>query len=468
MKLPFDILSENYRKPKVILCQTNKDKICPLDAIELTGTFKFNSYSEISFNVASTYYDLITGEKKRTPYYDCIEGLRLVYLEGFGYFQLQNPELYSDGIQEYKQINAYSLEYSLSQRYLETFIVNMGDVGDSIGSIDGVVLYNPLDVEHSLLHLVLKKAYGWTVGHVDEELKNQSRSFEVDRESIYDFIMNDMCDTFKCYVEFDTINNTINVYSENEIERFIGDGDTHTFKLSNGISETTTVAINGHEITQYKYDKDTKELTFIVTPAQGDIIEVTDEFKHKYDTDIIVTFENLSNEMKVNYSADDIKTVLTVKGADDLDVRNVNFGLPSIMNLDYYCTPEWMGDKLYNEYKAYVDKQDKYMSGFYSRDISGSSEETFEVVSTTRSFNVGNIQEFIANGAQESFNVNGDKSTFNIDKILAELENESEIEEFNVDGNMDTFKEPEVQSEEIQCADPNCEDIILSSNLIDT
>ena len=109
MKLPFDILSENYRKPKVILCQTNKDKICPLDAIELTGTFKFNSYSEISFNVASTYYDLITGEKKRTPYYDYIEGLRLVYLEGFGYFQLQNPELYSDGIQEYKQINAYSL-----------------------------------------------------------------------------------------------------------------------------------------------------------------------------------------------------------------------------------------------------------------------------------------------------------------------------------------------------------------------
>lgn len=47
--------------------------------------------------------------------------------------------------------------------------------------------------------------------------------------------------------------------------------------------------------------------------------------------------------MKVNYSADDIKTVLAVKGADDLDIRNVNFGLSSIMNLDYYCTPEWMG-----------------------------------------------------------------------------------------------------------------------------
>ena len=416
MILPKDLLSESYRKPKVILCQTNKDKICQLDATGLTGTFKFNSYSEISFNVASIYHDLITGEQKRTPYYDYIEGLRLVYLEGFGYFQLQNPELYSDGIQEYKQINAYSLEYTLSQKYLETFIINKGDVGDTIGSIDGVVLYNPLDVDHSLLHLVLQKAYGWTIGHVDDELASQSRSFEVDRESIYDFIMNDMCDTFKCYVEFDTINNTVNVYSENEIERFIGDGETDTFKLSNGISETTTVTINGHVVTQYKYNEDTKELILTPAPAQGDIVEVTDEFKHKYDTDIIIAFENLSNEMKVNYSSDDIKTVLTVKGADDLDIRNVNFGLPTIMNLDYYCTPEWMGDKLYNEYLSYVDKQDKYMSGFYSRDITGSTEETFNVETTKESFVVGNTQEFIAEGSQESFNANGDVSYFNIDK----------------------------------------------------
>lgn len=416
MILPKDLLSESYRKPKVILCQTNKDKICQLDATGLTGTFKFNSYSEISFNVASIYHDLITGEQKRTPYYDYIEGLRLVYLEGFGYFQLQNPELYSDGIQEYKQINAYSLEYTLSQKYLETFIINKGDVGDTIGSIDGVVLYNPLDVGHSLLHLVLQKAYGWTIGHVDDELASQSRSFEVDRESIYDFIMNDMCDTFKCYVEFDTINNTVNVYSENEIERFIGDGETDTFELSNGISETTTVTINGHVVTQYKYNEDIKELILTPAPAQGDIVEVTDEFKHKYDTDIIIAFENLSNEMKVNYSSDDIKTVLTVKGADDLDIRNVNFGLPTIMNLDYYCTPEWMGEKLYNEYLSYVDKQDKYMSGFYSRDITGSTEETFNVETTKESFVVGNTQEFIAEGSQESFNANGDASYFNIDK----------------------------------------------------
>ena len=459
MQLPKDLLSETYQVPDVILCQTNKEKICKLNTINLEGTFKFNSYSEISFDVPSVYCDLITGETKPTPYYNYVEGLRLVYLEGFGYFQLQDPEINGDGIQEYKHINAYSLEYALSQRYLETFIINKGDVGDTIGSIDGVVLYNKNDVGHSLLNLALQKAYGWTVGHVDEELMTQSRSFEIDRQSIYDFIMNDICDTFKCYVEFDTINNTVNLYSENEIERHIGDGEKKTFELKNALSDTSIITINGHTITQYTYNHITRELTFPIAPAKGDIIEVTDEFKHKYDTDIIIAFENLSNEMKVNYSADDIKTVLTVKGADDLDIRDVNFGLPSIMNLDYYCTPEWMGDKLYNEYLSYVDKQNKYMSGFYSKDISGSTEESFNVLATRENRVAGEIQELSVNTAMERFNVSGYVPSFNIDKTTKEFNIVSEIKQYNDIGNTDIFTEPIMQEEEILCEDPHVESI---------
>ena len=443
MQLPKDLLSESYRKPNVILCQTNKDKICKLDVTDLQATIKFNGYSEMSFNIASVYTDLITGEQKRTPYYDYIEGLRLVYLEDFGYFQLQDPEIYGDGIQEYKSINAYSLEYSLSQRYLDTFIINMGDAGDTIGSVDGVVLYNPLDVEHSLLHLVLQKAYGWTIGHVDAELASQGRSFQVDRESIYDFIMNDMCETFQCYVEFDTINNTVNVYSENEIERFTGDGKTSIFQLSNELDNDTLVTINGHNVTQYQYNQDTLEIAFITPPAYGDIIEITNEFKKKYETDVVIAFENLSNEMRVNYSADDIKTVLTVKGADDLNIRSVNFGLPSIMNLDYYCTPEWMGEKLYNEYLAYMDKQDKYMSGFYSEDVSGATEESFNVTAYKQEFAAESSQDFIATGTRTYFNVNGNVQYFNIDRLITNVNVIAESKEYTIIGRVDTFNQPQ-------------------------
>lgn len=449
MQLPKDLLSDTYRAPNVVLCQTNKEKICKLNVTNLEGTFKFNAYSEISFDVPSIYCDIITGETKPTPYYDYVEGLRFVYLEGFGYFQLQDPEIDGNGIQEYKHINAYSLEYSLSQRYLENFIINEGDVGDTVGSIDGVVLYNSDDIAHSLIHLVLQKAYGWTVGHIDEELQNQSRSFEIDRQSIYDFIMNDMCETFKCYVEFDTINNKVNIYAENEVERFIGDGKMNSFKLQGDVSADTDITINGHIVTEYKYNQDTKELSFNNIPAQGDIIEVSNEFKHKYDTDVIVSFENLSNDMKVNYSADDIKTVLTVKGADDLDIRNVNFGLPSIMNLDYYCTPEWMGDSLYQEYKYYMDKQSKYMSGFYSKDISGSTEEYFDVKTTKEDFVAGVVQQLHVQSAQKQFNVNGDTVSYNIDKVIKEYKINSEIEEIVVDSKNETFNEPNMQVETI-------------------
>lgn len=448
MQLPRDLLSETYQIPDVILCQTNKEKICKLNAINLEGTFKFNSYSEISFDVPSVYCDLISGETKPTPYYDYVEGLRLVYLKGFGYFQLQDPEINGNGIQEYKHINAYSLEYTLSQRYLENFVVNPAERDDR--AIDKkVILYNQYDVAHSLIHLVLEKAYGWTVGHIDEELKTQQRSFSIDRQSIYDFIMNDMCNTFKCYVEFDTINNVVNIYSENEVERCIGDGETVVFKLQNDISDSSTVTINGHVITQYNYDPSTKELTFSNAPGQGDIIEISNEFKHKYDTDVIIAFENLSNEMKVNYSADDIKTVLTVKGADDLDIRDVNFGLPSIMNLDYYNTPEWMGEKLYKEYQEYMDKQDKYMTGFYSKDISGSTEESFDVVTISKIFTTGNIQEFHVQSMQEEFNVNGVVESHEIDKIDYEDEVSGVIEELEVFSSNDTFHEPEMNVETI-------------------
>lgn len=449
MQLPKDLLSDTYCAPNVVLCQTNKEKICKLNVTNLEGTFKFNAYSEISFDVPSIYCDIITGETKPTPYYDYVEGLRLVYLEGFGYFQLQDPEIDGNGIQEYKHINAYSLEYSLSQRYLENFIINEGDVGDTVGSIDGVMLYNSDDIAHSLIHLVLQKAYGWTVGHIDDELQNQSRSFEIDRQSIYDFIMNDMCETFKCYVEFDTINNKVNIYAENEVERFICDGKMNSFKLQGDVSADTDITINGHIVTEYKYNQDTKELSFNNIPAQGDIIEVSNEFKHKYDTDVIVSFENLSNDMKVNYSADDIKTVLTVKGADDLDIRNVNFGLPAIMNLDYYCTPEWMGDSLYQEYKYYMDKQSKYMSGFYSKDISGSTEEYFDVKTTSEDFVAGVVQQLPVQSAQEQFNVNGDTVSYNIDKVIKEYKINSEIEEIAVNSKNETFNEPNMQVETI-------------------
>ena len=91
MRLPKNVLTNTFRKLNVYLCETDKTKICKLETSNMQASLKFNSYSELSFEVGRTYNDNFTGETKINPFYDKIEALRLVYLEGFGYFEIQGP-----------------------------------------------------------------------------------------------------------------------------------------------------------------------------------------------------------------------------------------------------------------------------------------------------------------------------------------------------------------------------------------
>lgn len=373
MLLPRDLISGTYRKPKCFLCETDKTKICQLETFNMNGSFKFNSYSELSFDVARIYNNIVTGETKVNPYYDKVEGVRLVYLENFGYFELQDPKINGDGIKEIKSITANSLEYTLSQKYLEKFYVNTGEV-DSIEvmyaedhsstTITPVTLYNQANPELSLLHLVFEKAHGWRIGHVDLALQTMSRQFDIERESIYDFIMNEICTAFNCYAIFDTVNNTVSLYADSITNKFIGDGVTNEFVISPIFLEIGTVSIDGYKTTDYTYNAVTGTLTLGSAPLSGMIIEVSDGALSSWETDVFVTFDNLAQEMNVGYSTDDIKTVLTVKGADDLDIREVNNGLPYIVDLSYYYNQDWMGEDLYTAYTNYLAKCTQYQKDY--------------------------------------------------------------------------------------------------------
>lgn len=366
MLLPKDVLSATYTKPNLYLCETDKTKICKLDTTDTVASLKFNSYSELSFSIGRTYEDLITGETKVNPFYNKIEALRLVHLDNFGYFEIQEPELFSDGIQEIKNVTAFSLEYTLSQKYLDSFYINTGEVNsveviyaeDNEKSLVPVTLYNIATPELSLLHLILEKVYGWTIGHVDLPLRTMSRTFEVERCSVYDFIMQDICDKFNCFVVFDTENNTINFYAEALVTKFIGDGSSKSFIISPAYDSVSSVSIDSYRTTAYKYDASTGVITFKEAPANGAKIQVTDGSQSQWMTDVFVRFDNLAQEVNVSYSAEDIKTVLTVKGADDLDIREVNFGLPYITDLSYYYNVDWMGKDLFDAYTLYLQKCD--------------------------------------------------------------------------------------------------------------
>ena len=331
MRLPVDILSGIYTKPNFYLCETNKEKICKLETTETNGTFKFNSLSELSFTTARVYNDLITGETKVNPFYDKVEALRLIYVEGFGYFELQGPELSSNGIEEKKSCTAYSLEYTLAQKYLKNFYINVGTVeslevinAEKEDQIIPITLYNPSNPKLSLLHLVLSEIYGWEIGYVDSSLRTLSRQFEVDRESVYDFLMNEVCEKFNCYIVFDTINNTINIYAESLTSKFIGDGITNTFTISPPFAQIGTVSVNGYKTTRWQYNATTGALVLEDVPEDGAYIEVIDGALTEWETDVFVSFDNLAKEVNINYDADSIKTKLDVTYGDDYDIREAS------------------------------------------------------------------------------------------------------------------------------------------------
>lgn len=358
MQLPKNLISGDYTAPQVILCEVDKTKICDLNVTELQGTFNFNAYSEISFTISRTYIDTISGEVFVHPFYDKCEALRLVYLPTFGYFELQEPTINGDGVKETKSFTAYSYEYTLSTKYLSNFKINTGEDD----SINQVVLYSQSDIEHSLLNLILEKTYGWSIGHVDDSLKTKVRQITVERESVYDFLMNEVSDKFNCIISFDTVNNTINVYAEALVEKFYGDGSNKVFNLTSPFAIIGSITIGGYKTNAYTYDSATGQITFETAPDVGELIEVTDGYQENWHTDVFVSFDNLAQDMKINYSADDIKTVLTVTGADDLDIREVNMGLPYVTDLSFYYTVDWMGQSLYDAYTVYLQKCNSYQA----------------------------------------------------------------------------------------------------------
>ena len=161
-------------------------------------------------------------------------------------------------------------------------------------SIDGVRLYDIADTSKSLLNLVLEKVPNWKIGHIDVGLNTMERSFQVDRQDVYSFLKTDIEKAFECVVLFDTLTNTINIYKEENVSS---------------------------------------------------------------NTNIYVSYNNLLNNASVSCSVEDIKTCLTLTGANDLNIREINMGFDRIYNLDYYHNTEFMSKALYDAWDVWVKKR---------------------------------------------------------------------------------------------------------------
>lgn len=212
------------------------------------------------------------------PYYDRIIKNKLLHIDGFGYFVIQDyEEAYEDKVHN-KTITAYSAEYILNSKGVNLiFVTTAGNINDTSSTTvvtSNYFFYRAQQPEKSLLHQLIKVVPLWSIGYVSPSLMTKSRSFSETDKGLYGFLTNEVSQSYEALFVFDNENFTINAY------------------------DTTEVVKN---------------------------------------TNIMLSFDNLIKNATVSELSDDVYTVINVSGAENLTIAKINpNGTKKLFCLDYY------------------------------------------------------------------------------------------------------------------------------------
>lgn len=151
---------------------------------ELDMQIKFADVSEISFKVPA--YD----NGVPTPLYDDIQSYRMVQIDPYGIYVLQEPNVSGDGIQEVKEVSASSIEILLSNKR--------------------IVLEEGTYQLSAIMDVVHEAAPDWTV-EINGSVGSNFRTFDETDESLLDWLRNTAAKSYGCLFDCDPYTMTIHV-----------------------------------------------------------------------------------------------------------------------------------------------------------------------------------------------------------------------------------------------------------------
>lgn len=216
--------------PYIVLCNPNKEELYSLGLCYDSKMIKrFNAISEFDF----TFPESIDSGQTKLTAYDYIQSKRLVLVEGYGYFQIVDPNEDLDGSTPLKRVRTQSLEVELVSKRLTSY-----------GGTKP--LWNPLDSTDTVLGDMIELAPNWSIGHVDTDFAGVYRTFNVSDTNVYNFLTNDVSKAFEAIFIFDTFERTINVYTQEnatiQTDIFLSfDNIISTAEFSEKSDEVTTV-----------------------------------------------------------------------------------------------------------------------------------------------------------------------------------------------------------------------------------
>lgn len=287
--------NNRYEFPEMTLCNPNKKDLYFIKNIQdLKITMRFLNCSELSFKA----YSEVNG--KPTPYFSKLEKNRLIHVDGFGYFVIQDyKQDYENKIYS-KEVTAYSAEFLLNNKGINLTFVTTPDDSTKVYS-KSYKFWDELDrfttEPVSLLGNLFLIAPQWKIGYVSSSLWGQYRSFSESNEGLYGFLNNTVSESYSALFVFDFEEYKVNVYDTNEIIK---------------------------------------------------------------KTDVMLTFDNLLQRAEIQELNNDIYTVLNVKGAENLSIARINpLGTKQIFKLDYYAgSLDESSEYYYKNYKDWIDSEE--------------------------------------------------------------------------------------------------------------
>lgn len=239
-------------QPDIWLCHRNYKKICQLSPIEdLKVYVAANAVDEVTFTLHKNNNGV------DFEYWDKIKDLKVICVDGFGYFEIAVDKEVSDDTK--KVITGVSIEAELAQITIDGLEINgekdknIDTNWDSSGNYIQTVLCNFADTQHSLLHRLLSKAPHWELnrGGIAETITENNvlvststarRTFNFDGTNIYDALQQ-IAQEFDVVFTFNTVTRTINMYDLNTIGE-----DTTVYVSTQNLANDFTCSSNKDSI----------------------------------------------------------------------------------------------------------------------------------------------------------------------------------------------------------------------------
>lgn len=169
----------------------------------------------------------------------------------------------------------------------------------------------------SMLHRLLEKAPNYTIGHIDDSLKNIQRQLTVDGSSIYDTLTQTVAETFGCVFIFDSWTRTINAY------------DLYNTCANDGCDYLKTYGV--------RYRADFNDCC----PKCG-----SKNIKGKYGeiAPILINSRNIAKQIELKSNVDELKNCFYISGGDDLTSSTISNINPNGSRYIYYFSDDIKSD----------------------------------------------------------------------------------------------------------------------------